>query len=131
MGIIGAVATIYFSKKVIAASASLKIKADPLAKDKLVHYIEGPHVYTIPFSYGRCLIGKSWVVNLVDCLCMHINGQLTIQYWQWHHNIPPQMWNKIDQQSLHHAMNKIPLHWRHRVSKSMLGHFSHGKNMQR
>jgi len=117
---------------VLTREAQLNIEADARAKEKLARYVPGPPVYSIPFAFGSCYLGKTRVVkNIIGRLREFINGQPAKSYWKKRRGIPEAVWKTIDWKSVHRAMREIPLPRRRWVSKFISGHFSHGKNMQR
>jgi len=102
-----------------------------MAKAKLAMHVPGPKQYMVPFAYGGCYVGTTWVVkNLAACLHEHINGQSAISYWHTKCGYTCTTWNKTNWPSFTCAMNEIPLAWQQWVLKFVSGHFSHGKNMQ-
>jgi len=48
---------------VLRQEAQLNIEADARAKEKLACYVSGPLSYTIPFAFGSCYLGTTWVVK--------------------------------------------------------------------
>jgi len=68
---------------VLMREAQLNIEADARAKEKLARYVPGPLVYSIPFAFGSCYLGNTWVVkNIIGRLREFINGQPAKSYWK-------------------------------------------------
>jgi len=71
------------------------------------------------------------VKQLEDWLWVQINGPVAIWSWQEKHQMPPQIWDKIDWDALSLAYKELPIAKWSWASKWTLGHFSFGKNMVR
>ncbi len=61
----------------------------------------------------------------------HINGLTTKAYWEKRRDLTEGVWNKIDWELIERAMQEVPLHQQHWVSKYVSGHFATGKNMHK
>jgi len=111
--------------------ATLNIKADKLAKEKLATYRTGPVIFHIPGSQGVCYAGKHRIEkDLANTIRNHMNGQKTIAYWLKRRELTQGIWNTIDWESIGRAMKELLINRRRWVAKYVSGHFATGKNMQ-
>jgi len=116
----------------LTCNATLNIEANQLAWTKLTLYTSSPVNFHIPWSQGVCYMGSHQMEKeFARTTQGHINGQLTKAYWEKCYNLLAGIWNWIDWESISRAMQELPTHHQHWVSKYVSVHFGTGKNMQR
>jgi len=113
---------------VLTHNAWLNVEADLLAKAKLNLPFADPGWYRLPGNPWSCYIGHTRVVKQLSyTIHTHVNGRVTLDYWERCRNLNQQELQHIDWPSLGRVMREVPSLKHRWVTKQILNHFAHGK----